>query len=229
MRLLLAEDEKSLSKALVKILEHSNYSVDAVYDGREALDYITGSDYDGIILDVMMPKLDGFEVLKEIRKKGVDTPVLMLTARSGIDDKVFGLDSGANDYLTKPFDTKELLARVRAMTRSGTQTTDSVIRTGSVSLDRVTFELSCGDESIKLANKEFQVLELLMTNPSMVVSTDKLFEKIWGLDSDADTSIVWVYISNLRKKLNSLNADIRIKAARNIGYSIEVIPNQANE
>lgn len=226
MRLLLAEDEKSLSKALVRILEHSNYSVDAVYDGREALDYIEGGDYDGIILDVMMPKLDGFEVLKEMRRQNNDTPVLMLTARSETDDKVFGLDSGANDYLTKPFDTKELLARVRAMTRSGTQAVDSVIKAGNVSLDRTTFELCRGEEKVKLANKEYQVLELLMNNPSMVVSTDKIFEKIWGLDSDADTGIVWVYISNLRKKLNSVNANIRIKATRNIGYSIEVVADE---
>ena len=223
MRLLLAEDERSLSKALVKILEHSNYSVDAVYDGEEALDYLDAGNYDGLILDVMMPKMDGFTVLKKLRASGSQIPVIMLTARSEIDDKVEGLDLGANDYLTKPFEPRELLARIRAMTRITMDSSDSTLRCGNISLDRSAFELSSPSGSYKLANKEFQVMELLMANPQNIISTDRIFDKIWGYDSEAEIGIVWVYISYLRKKLTALGADIRIKATRNTGYSIEKI------
>lgn len=222
MRLLLAEDEKSLSKALVTILEHSRYAVDAVYDGQEALDYLESEEYDGVILDVMMPKVDGITVLKTIRSWGNQVPVLILTAKSETDDKVEGLDSGANDYLTKPFDVKELLARIRAMTRVHTETNDSIMRFGNVTLNRKTYELKGSKAEFKLTNKEYQVMELLMSNPKQVISTERIFEKIWGYDSDTEINIVWVYIAYLRKKLVKMDADIVIKAHRNVGYSVEM-------
>lgn len=221
MKLLLAEDEESLSRALVAILKHNHYNVDAVYDGEEALDYLTASHYDGIILDIMMPKKDGLEVLKFLRQRKDPTPVLLLTAKSEIDDKVLGLDAGANDYLTKPFDTKELLARIRAMTRSQTQHNTSVLSVGNITLDQTTCELSSPSGSFRLTNKEFQMLELLMCNPKQLISTERFMERIWGYDSDTDLSVVWVYISYLRKKLAALNSDIQIKATRNMGYSLE--------
>lgn len=223
MRLLLAEDEKSLSKAIVAILERNNYSVDAVYDGLEALEYLDSDTYDGLILDVMMPKMDGITVLKKIREKGSNIPVLILTAKSEIDDKVLGLDSGANDYLTKPFNTRELLARIRAMTRTSTLQTTSILTMGNISLNTATFELSSPGGSFRLANKEFQMLELLMRNAGHLISTERFMEKIWGYDSDAEISVVWVYISYLRKKLTALGANVQIKAARNAGYSLEEV------
>lgn len=223
MRLLLAEDEKALSKALRAILERNHYSVDAVFDGQEALEYLEADNYDCVILDIMMPKVDGITVLKEIRKKGNLIPVLMLTAKSEVDDKVAGLDAGANDYLTKPFHSKELPARIRAITRTQTAQADSKIQFGNVSLDRATFELSTPTGSFQLANKEFQMLELMMSNPHNLISSERFLEKIWGYDSDAELNVVWVYISYLRKKLTALHANIQIKATRNAGYSLEKI------
>ena len=199
MRLLFAEDERSLSKAVVAILEKNNYSVDAVYDGEEALDYIESQEYDGIILDIMMPKKDGISVLKKIREKGITTPVLILSAKSEVDDKVTGLDSGANDYLTKPFATKELLARIRAMTRGANVQLDSRLCVGNVTLDCANFELSTQSGSYRLANKEFQMMEMLMRNPKKLISTERFMEHIWGYESDAELNVVWVYISYLRK------------------------------
>lgn len=222
MRLLLAEDEKSLSRALVTILGKSHYTVDAVYDGEEALEYLETGNYDGAILDIMMPKMDGLTVLKHLRQRGNLMPVLLLTAKSEIDDKVEGLDLGANDYLTKPFATKELLARIRAMMRTQTSQSDSILRAGDLSLDRATFELSSGSGSFRLANKEFQMMEMLMCNPGHLISKERFMEKIWGFDSNAEISVVWVYISYLRKKLSALQSKTEIKAARNLGYSLEV-------
>lgn len=224
MRLLLAEDEKALSKALVTILERNNYSVDAVYDGRSALEYLEAGDYDGAILDIMMPQMDGLTVLKKIRQQGKLTPVLLLTAKAEVDDKVEGLDAGANDYLAKPFHSRELLARIRAMTRIQTVQTDSRLTVGNVTLDRAAFEVSTYAGSFRLANKEFQMLELMMTNPRQLISSERFFEKIWSFDSDAQMNVVWVYISYLRKKLTALHADIYIKATRNAGYSLEELP-----
>ena len=221
MRLLLAEDEKALAKALKAILERSNYSVDAVYDGEAALEYMAAGNYDGIILDIMMPKKDGLTVLKEIRKKGSKIPVLLLTAKGEVDDMVEGLDAGANDYLTKPFHAKELLARLRAMTRVQMESEDSQLKAGNVTLDRATFELTTPKGSIRLANKEYQMMEFLMSNPGHLISSERFFEKIWGYDSEAELNVVWVYLSNLRKKLSSLDADIQIRATRNAGYSLE--------
>ncbi len=220
MRLLLAEDERELSNALAAILKHSNYTVDAVYDGQEALEYLASQDYDGVILDIMMPKTDGITVLKTIRRQGNMVPVILLTAKSEIDDRVLGLDSGANDYLTKPFAARELLARIRAMTRQA-GAGDSCLSFGSLTLNRATYELSSPSGCFRLANKEFQMMELLLSNPRHVVSTERFMEKIWGYDSEAELSVVWVYISYLRKKLAALNAGVQIRASRNVGYSLE--------
>ena len=224
MRLLLAEDETELSNALVTLLKHNQYSVDAVYNGLDAYDYITGGDYDGVILDIMMPGMDGITVLKKVRGEGIKVPVLMLTAKSEIDDRVEGLDAGADDYLTKPFAMKELLARVRAMTRRQGEVSDMKLSFGNIVLDRSSFTLFSSeniDKTIRLNNKEFQMMEMFLLNPGNVISADRLMEKIWGYDSDADQNSVWVYISNLRKKLSSLDPDINIKAVRGLGYSLE--------
>lgn len=223
MRLLFAEDEKSLSRAITAILKKNHYEVDAVYDGEEALAYLECGTYDGAILDIMMPKKDGLTVLKEIRRQGINTPVLMLTAKAEIDDRVLGLDSGANDYLTKPFAAPELLARIRAMTRTQMTQNTSSLSFGNLSLNQTSFELSSPSGSYQLTNNEFQLLELLMANPGQVISSDRLFEKIWGYESDADPSVIWVYISYLRKKLTALNASVRIRAIRNAGYRLEEI------
>jgi len=220
MRILLAEDEKSLAKALVKIFEKNHYSADAVYNGEDALDYLSAGNYDVAILDIMMPKMDGITVLKKIRASGNPIPVMLLTAKAEVDDKVLGLDSGANYYLTKPFDTKELLAGIRAITRSTVQL-DSKIVFGNITLDRKTFTLSSETGNFRLANKEFQMMEMLMNNPGRLISAEKFMEKIWGFDSDSEINVVWVYVSYLRKKLAALDADIEIKATRNAGYSLE--------
>jgi len=223
VKLLLAEDEKSLSKAIVMILKKNNYTVDAAYDGEEALAYIDTNEYDGIILDVMMPRLDGISVLQKIRAQGNTTPVIMLTAKAEVEDKVLGLDSGANDYLTKPFAAKELLARIRAMTRNmaGIMQADSKLHLGNITLDCAAFELSSPVGSFTLANKEFQMLELLMRNPNQMISAEHFMDKIWGLETNAESNVVWTYISYLRKKLSALKADVEIKARRNAGYYID--------
>ena len=222
MRILLAEDEKSMSRALTAILTKNNYSVDAVFDGQDALSYLLDGNYDCAILDVMMPKMDGFTVLSKIREKGLTLPVMMLTAKSQTDDKVEGLDLGANDYLTKPFESRELLARLRAITRSVTPAADNLLRFGNISLNRASFDLSGPEGSVKLAAKEFQMMEYLMANPGVLISTDRFMEKVWGLDSDADINVVWTNLSYLRKKLASIGANVKIKATRNAGYSLEI-------
>ncbi len=222
MRLLYAEDEKSLARAVSTILVKNNYSVDVVYDGESALDYLETENYDGAILDVMMPKMDGIEVLRRMRQRGDSTPVLLLTAKAEIDDRVAGLDSGANDYLTKPFDMKELLARIRAMTRVLSVQPDKTISFGKVTLDCASYDLSGPGGSTKLAGKEFQMMEMLMRNPRKLVSTEMFMDHIWGYDSEAELNIVWVYISTLRKKLKGIEADIEIKAQRGVGYYLEV-------
>lgn len=221
MRILLAEDERSLSRAVVALLEKNNYSADAVYDGAEALEYLVAENYDAVILDIMMPKMDGLTVLRKLRERGSHVPVLMLTAKSEVEDKVAGLDTGANDYLTKPFATAELLARIRAMTRTQAVQTDSRLSFGNVVLDQTTFELSAPGGSFRLANREYQMIELLMRNPRQVIPTERFLEKIWGYDSDVEVNVVWVYISYLRKKLAALHANVQIRATRNTGYSLE--------
>ncbi|MBR4474760.1 MAG: response regulator transcription factor [Oscillospiraceae bacterium] len=222
MRLLYAEDEKSLARAVSTLLTKNNYSVDVVHDGQDALDYLETGNYDGVILDVMMPKKDGFEVLQAMRARGDFTPVLLLTARSEIDDRVSGLDLGANDYLTKPFDMKELLARIRAMTRVLSVQTNKTLSRGNVTLDCSSYDLSGPNGSYKLAGKEYQMLEMLMRNPRKLISAETFMDRIWGFDSEAETNIVWVYISTLRKKLKAIGADVEIKAQRGVGYYLEV-------
>ncbi len=221
MRLLLAEDERALSNALVTILKHNNYSVDAVYNGQDAIDYLESKVYDAAILDIMMPKADGITVLKTIRAAGNTIPVLLLTAKSEIDDKVTGLDCGADDYLTKPFVTKELLARIRAITRRQTELTDNSLFFGDLRLDRVSFELVSPSGKLLLTAKEFQIMEMFMKNPSQIISSERFMEKIWGFDSNAEINVVWTYISYLRKKLKILGSSVGIKAVRNIGYTLE--------
>jgi len=222
MRLLYAEDEKSLARAVSTILVKNHYAVDVVHDGESALDYLATGNYDGAVLDVMMPKLDGFEVLRRMRARGDNTPVLLLTAKSEIDDRVAGLDSGANDYLTKPFDMKELLARIRAMTRVLSGQPDKTVRFGSVALDCAGYELSGPGGSCKLAGKEFQMMEMLMRDPRKLISTETFMDRIWGYDSEAELNVVWVYVSMLRKKLRGIDADVEIKAQRGVGYYLEV-------
>ena len=222
MRLLYAEDEKSLARAVSTILMKNNYSVDVVNDGAEALDYLATENYDAVILDVMMPKKDGIQVLQELRARGDATPVLLLTAKSEIDDRVLGLDSGANDYLTKPFDMKELLARIRAMTRVLSVQPDKVLRFGNVALDCSSYDLSGPDGSFKLAGKEFQMMEMLMRSPRQLISSDRFMDRIWGYETETEQNVVWVYISYLRKKLKTIGADIEIKSQRGMGYYLEV-------
>ena len=220
MRILLAEDERPLARAIVKIFEKNNYSADAVYNGEDALMYLEAGNYDVAVLDIMMPKMDGITALKKLRAAGNHIPVLLLTAKSEIDDKVSGLDSGANYYLTKPFDSKELLAAIRAITRTQDEV-DSKLTVGNISLDRSTFELASPTGSFRLANKEFQMMEILMANPHHIIPAERFMEKIWGYDSEAEINVVWVYIYYLRKKLAALHANIFIKASRNAGYSLE--------
>ncbi len=221
MRLLLAEDEKELSKALCAVLKHNNYSVDAVYDGQDAFDYGLCGNYDGIILDIMMPKKNGLEVLRELRKNGIDTPVLILTAKAETEDKIAGLDTGADDYLTKPFAMGELLARIRALTRRKAEFSPNLLSHGSLSLNRESYELSVGENSVRLGNKEFQMIEMLLNNPGRLISTEQFMERIWGYETEAEINVVWVYISYLRKKLSNLGANLEIKAVRGVGYTLE--------
>lgn len=223
MKLLLAEDEVELAKALETVLKHSNYTVDVVYDGQDARDYLLNDSYDAAILDIMMPKLDGISVLTEIRTYGVTIPVLFLTAKSEVEDKVIGLDAGADDYLTKPFAMKELLARIRAMMRRKEDVLQSALQYGNVILDPKTYELRTKHKAFRLANKEYQIMELFLSNPNQVLSTERLMEKIWGYDSNSEINVVWVNISSLRKKLASMDANVAIRANRGIGYSLESV------
>lgn len=220
MKLLLAEDDRDISSVIVKFLQKNNYLVDAVYDGKEALQYLDCEKYDGVILDVMMPKMDGITVVRNMRKKGDNTPVLILTAKAEIDDKVLGLDAGADDYLTKPFSMKEFLARIRALTRRK-NTTLSTFSFGNIILNPKTYEIISQTDKIRLSAKEYQVMEILINNSNSLVSTEMLMDKVWGFDSDAEINVVWVYISVLRKKLQAINANLTISAIRGLGYKLE--------
>lgn len=220
MKLLIADDEKDLTKALRILFEHNNYTVDTVDNGNDAYDYASEGDYDGIILDVMMPGMNGIKVLGALRASGNKTPVLLLTAKNEVEDRVEGLDAGADDYLPKPFDTKELLARVRAMLRRKDNYTGEVKSFGKLELNLATYELSSEGKSVRLQSREFQMMEMLMGSKGIVVSTEQFMEHIWGWESDADVSAVWVYISNLRKKITELKAPVTIKAVRGVGYSL---------
>lgn len=222
MKLLFAEDEISMSEAVVDILTYHKYIVDAVYDGEEALEYARLGDYDGIILDIMMPKKDGLEVLRTLRSEGCTTPILMLSAKSEIEDKIQGLDMGADDYLAKPFAMGELLARVRAMLRRREEIKPDILTVGNVSLNTFTYELKTEHNAMVLSKLEYQLMELLMANKGIYLSTEELLVKVWGYNTDAEIGIVWVYISYLRKKLSALGANVEIKAKRNIGYTLEM-------
>ncbi|HBF86510.1 MAG TPA: DNA-binding response regulator [Clostridiales bacterium] len=218
MKLLLVEDERDLSDAVKKVLEISKYDVKTAYDGEEALAILNAEKFDGVILDVMMPKLDGVSVLKILREKGDQTPVLMLTAKAETDDKVSGLDAGADDYLTKPFVVKELLARIRAITRrSGLSDCYSV---GNTTLDPNVSELKTANGSVRLTNKEFKLTEYLMRNKNILVSTEKIMDAVWDIESEAEINVVWVFISALRKKLELIGSDCKIKAVRGVGYKL---------
>lgn len=223
MKLLLADDEEELSRALCAILKHAGYTVDAVDNGKDALEYARVGAYDGMILDIMMPQMDGMTVLQKLRAEGVTSPALFLTAKSEIDDRIRGLDLGADDYLIKPFDMGELLARVRAMLRRRQNFAPGELSCGSVSLDRASCELRReGHEPVWLSAREFQMMEMLMESPGRIISVDTFMDRIWA-DGSADSDIVWVYISNLRKKLRSIDADIEIRSTRGIGYSVQTI------
>lgn len=224
MKLLYAEDEKSLSEAVVDVLEYNKFSVDAVYDGMDALDYARSGHYDGIILDVMMPKLSGLEVLERLRAAGSKTPILLLTAKSEIEDRIAGLDLGADDYLPKPFAMGELLARIRAMLRRRAEFTPNVLSLGNLSLDRQSYTLSVGDNRMILPKLEFQLMELFLLNRGIYLSTEDILVKVWGYDTDTEIGVVWVYISYLRKKLTALGANVAIQAKRNIGYTLTEVP-----
>ena len=221
MRLLLAEDEKELANALAAVLKHNKYSIDVVYNGADAYDWAQAAEYDGIILDIMMPKMSGLEVLEALRKQGSTVPILLLTAKGEIEDRVTGLDMGADDYLPKPFAMKELLARIRAMTRRKSEFSANILYFEGLTINRENFELAYKSQSLRLGNKEFQMMEMLMRNSGQFISAEQFMEKIWGFEAEAEVSVVWVYLSYLRKKLQNLEAPIEIRAARGIGYKLE--------
>lgn len=222
MKLLFAEDEVSMSEAVVDILTYHKYIVDAVYDGEEALEYARVGGYDGIILDIMMPEKNGLEVLRTLRSEGCTTPILMLSAKSEIEDKIQGLDMGADDYLAKPFAMGELLARIRAMLRRREGIKPDILTVGNVSLNTFTYELTTETGTIVLPKLEYRLMEILMANKGIYLSTEDLLVKVWGYNTDAEIGIVWVYISYLRKKLSALGANVEIRAKRNIGYTLEM-------
>ncbi len=222
MKLLYAEDERSLSEAVVDVLQYHKYIVDAVYDGQDALDYAQNDQYDGIILDVMMPRLSGLQVLERLRAAGCRTPVLLLTAKGEVEDRIQGLDAGADDYLAKPFAMGELLARIRAMLRRREEFTPDVLQLGNLRLDRQNYSLCVDRQQLVLPKLEFQMMELFLLNKGIYLSTQDILVKVWGYDTEADVGIVWVYISYLRKKLSALGANVAIKAKRNIGYTLEL-------
>ena len=221
MKLLIAEDEVDLAEALTAFFEKNQFTVDAVHDGQDAYDYARAGDYDAVILDVMMPKLNGIQVLRRLREEGYSAPIMMLTAKAQKDDRVEGFDAGADDYLPKPFAPDELLARVRALLRRAGDYKPTVLSFGDLSLDCAAGLLTCGREAVRLSGREFQVMELFLRSPKVIFSADKLMERIWGWDSDAEVSVVWVHISNLRKKLRSIGSRVSIKAVRGMGYVLE--------
>ncbi|MDM8237795.1 response regulator transcription factor [Pseudoflavonifractor phocaeensis] len=224
MKLLVAEDDPKLLKSLVHILEHNRFSVDGVSNGEDALEYGETGEYDGLILDIMMPGLDGLEVLQRLRRKGIQTPALFLTARTEISQRVEGLDAGADDYLPKPFATAELLARIRAMLRRKDTYLPDLLSIGPVTLNRSTYQLSCQNKIQSLSGKEFQILEMMMQAPGTIIPTDRFITHLWGWDTNVDTSVVWVHISNLRKKISAIGAPMEIRFVRNAGYVLEVKP-----
>lgn len=221
MRILIAEDEVTIARALKVMLERKKYAVDVVFNGKDALDYIQAASYDALVLDIMMPSMDGLTVLREARARGITTPALFLTAKAEVEDRVTGLDAGADDYLPKPFDASEFLARVRALTRRSNTYASSALSFGTVTLDCSQYLLKTASGEVRLNNKEFQLMELFLRHPRQVFSSEHLMEKVWGLDAEAEMDVVWTYIGFLRKKLKTLQADIEIKTIRGAGYALE--------
>ena len=221
MRLLIAEDELDLAEALTVFFEKNHFSVDAVHNGFDAYEYAASGGYDGVILDVMMPKMNGIQVLERLRAEGCRTPIMMLTAKGQKDDRITGFNAGADDYLPKPFDPDELLSRVRAMLRRSEAYQPSVLAWGDVTLDPGTGLLACGGQSVRLGGREFQVMELFLRNPRQVFSAERIMERIWGWDNEAEINVVWVNISNLRKKLKSIGSRVTLRANRGLGYELE--------
>lgn len=221
MKLLLAEDERDLADALTVLLERNKYAVDTVYNGRDAYEYARTGEYDGVILDIMMPQLTGLQVVTRLREDGVSTPVMLLTAKGQKDDRITGFDAGADDYLPKPFATDELLARIRALLRRSGDYKSTVLALGTLSLDCGSGVLADTGGSARLSGREFQIMELFMRSPSMIISADRIIERVWGWESDTEVCSVWVHISNLRKKLRAIGSAVEISAVRGMGYVLE--------
>ena len=221
MRLLIAEDERDLAEALTVFFEKNHFSVDAVNDGFSAYEYGLSGAYDAIILDVMMPKMNGFEVLQKLRREGVKAPIMMLTAKGQKEDRILGFDAGADDYLPKPFDPDELISRVRAMLRRSEAYRPTVLAFGDLTLDPASGVLACGGESVRLGGREFQIMELFMRNPGQVFSAERIMEKVWGWDNEAEINVVWVNISNLRKKMKAIGSTAALAVNRGLGYILE--------
>lgn len=221
MRLLIAEDERDLAEALSVFFEKNQFSTDVVNDGFSAYEYASSGAYDAVILDIMMPKMDGVSVLQKLRQEGIETPIMLLTAKGEKDDRIVGFNAGADDYLPKPFAPDELLCRVRAMLRRGGGYQPTVLRFGDISLDPDTGILECAGKTVRLSGREFQVMELFLRTPGMVFSADHILERVWGWESEAEINVVWVHISNLRKKLKSIGATVSIYANRGLGYALE--------
>lgn len=221
MRLLIAEDEPDLAEVLCAFFEKNRFSVDTVNDGFSAYEYASSGEYDAIVLDVMMPKMNGVDVLRRLREEGVKTPVMMLTAKTQKDDRITGFNAGADDYLPKPFEPDELICRVRAMLRRGGGYTPDILTFGDVSLDTSSGMMTGSGGSVRLSGREFQLMEMFMRSPGVVFSADRIMEKIWGWDSDAEINVVWVHMSNLRKKLRSIGSEVTVHASRGLGYMLE--------
>ena len=221
MRLLIAEDELDLAEALTVFFEKNHFTGDAVHNGFDAYEYAVAGGYDALILDIMMPKLDGIQVLERLRAEGIGTPVMMLTAKGQKNDRITGFNAGADDYLPKPFDPDELLSRVRAMLRRGETYRPTVLAYGDLTLDPGSGLLTCGDKSLRLSGREFQVLELFMRSPRQVFSAERIMELVWGWDNEAEINVVWVNISNLRKKLKAIGSRVTLKVNRGLGYALE--------
>ena len=221
MRVLLADDEAEIARALKTMLERSQYTVDVAQDGREALDFLENASYDAVVLDVMMPQMDGLTVLRRMRAAGNSTPTLLLTAKSGIDDRVAGLDAGADDYLSKPFSSQEFLARVRALLRRRPAYVAEALRFGDLTLDTGSCVLTCGNQSVRLSGKELQMMELLLRNTGVILSAQTFLERIWGFGSEAEINVVWVNITYLRKRLTALGSRVTIRSVRGVGYTLE--------
>ena len=223
MRILIAEDDPKLLKSLVHIFELNNYAVDGVDNGIDAFDFAISGEYDGLILDIMMPQMDGITLLKKLRSSGITTPALFLTAKTEVYQRIEGLDAGADDYLPKPFSTGELLARVRAMLRRKDNFIPDLLTFEDISLNRSTYEIICKNKTQALSGKEFQIMEMLMQNSTAILSAEQLITHIWGWNTNVDTSVIWVHISNIRKKIDLLGSSVSIKFVRNVGYTLEAM------